>query len=616
MAVNQVATLGVKVDPRGAVQGANRAKRAITGIGKTASNVKSRIMSMQGALLGLGAGAVLKSIITTASSVESLRVRLKFLTGSVEDASTAFDVMNEFASKVPFSLEDIEKASPLLLTVAKDVSELNGLLEITGDIAAISGLTFDKTAEQIQRAMASGIASADLFRERGVAAFLGFEQGVQYSAAETRKHIEDMWENGTTTAVGATKELAGTFQGQVSMMQDAWRELKLAIADAGVFEMTSEVVLKLTEMLKDEKTLENMKKFGEGITTIGRAMGSIINTLLGLPPWVLEVGIIMAFLGGKKAKIVLAGITAIALGIDAITEAIKNAKNAAEIYEGPQVDFKPFMTEDGLAEHRRNLLALSDLTHHNFKEMAVDVIDFSATYIKHMKKTADINLWLKSIIGGDTRNGLPDHLRMLGEETDKVSGSFYRNKLATEIMGEQFDKLAEITKNAKEKQLEFTEGLSDSIENSIMKMTQGLMSFKDVVKNVFQYVAAQVVRNNIANPLAKYLSQIMGGAIGGFATGTPQQSIGNPHKAVGGGVMGGSSYVVGERGPELFTPQGNGMITPNHRMGGGQSINVTYSPNIQALDPITASNVIGENAPTIVNIIRQAFNENGNEVAI
>ena len=29
MAVNQVATLGVKVDPRGAVTGANRAKRAM-----------------------------------------------------------------------------------------------------------------------------------------------------------------------------------------------------------------------------------------------------------------------------------------------------------------------------------------------------------------------------------------------------------------------------------------------------------------------------------------------------------------------------------------------------------------------------------------------------------
>ena len=236
MATNQIATLGVKVDPRGAVTGASRAKRAITGIGDSARRVKGRIMSMQGALLGLGAGAVLKSIITTASSVESLNVRLKFLTGSTEDAAKAFEVMNDFAKKVPFSLEDIEKASPLLLTVANNVDELNELLEITGDIAAVSGLSFDKTAEQLQRAMASGISSADLFRERGVAAFLGFEAGVSKTGKETAEIIKKMFRDGTTTAKGATDELKDTFQGQVSMMQDAWRELKLAIADAGVFE--------------------------------------------------------------------------------------------------------------------------------------------------------------------------------------------------------------------------------------------------------------------------------------------------------------------------------------------------------------------------------------------
>jgi len=102
MAINQIANLGVKVDPRGAVTGANRAKRAITGIGESARGVKNRIMSMQGALLGLGAGALVKSIITTASEVESLQVRLKFLTGSAEDSAKAFETMTKFASQVPF----------------------------------------------------------------------------------------------------------------------------------------------------------------------------------------------------------------------------------------------------------------------------------------------------------------------------------------------------------------------------------------------------------------------------------------------------------------------------------------------------------------------------------
>jgi hypothetical protein len=42
-----------------------------------------------------------------------------------------------------------------------------------------------------------------------------------------------------------------------------------------------------------------------------------------------------------------------------------------------------------------------------------------------------------------------------------------------------------------------------------------------------------------------------------------------PARALGGSVMGGRSYLVGEHGPEMFTPMGGGNITPNGRLGGG-----------------------------------------------
>jgi hypothetical protein len=40
-------------------------------------------------------------------------------------------------------------------------------------------------------------------------------------------------------------------------------------------------------------------------------------------------------------------------------------------------------------------------------------------------------------------------------------------------------------------------------------------------------------------------------------------------RAAGGPVSQGGSYIVGEKGPELFTPGSSGMITPNHALGGG-----------------------------------------------
>jgi hypothetical protein len=51
-------------------------------------------------------------------------------------------------------------------------------------------------------------------------------------------------------------------------------------------------------------------------------------------------------------------------------------------------------------------------------------------------------------------------------------------------------------------------------------------------------------------------------------------------RALGGPVAGGSTYLVGERGPELFTPSSSGNITPNGAMGGN-----TITVNVQGADP-------------------------------
>jgi hypothetical protein len=67
---------------------------------------------------------------------------------------------------------------------------------------------------------------------------------------------------------------------------------------------------------------------------------------------------------------------------------------------------------------------------------------------------------------------------------------------------------------------------------------------------------------------------IVGSVIGAFGGG----------KAKGGPVAGGTSYLVGERGPELFTPNTSGMITPNNRLSGSGAnvFNITVNGAIDA----------------------------------
>jgi len=63
------------------------------------------------------------------------------------------------------------------------------------------------------------------------------------------------------------------------------------------------------------------------------------------------------------------------------------------------------------------------------------------------------------------------------------------------------------------------------------------------------------------------------GFIGNAFPGLKKSDVGvDGTKAAGGPVKGGGSYLVGEKGPELFTPGVSGMVTPNHKLGGSTNV--------------------------------------------
>lgn len=91
----------------------------------------------------------------------------------------------------------------------------------------------------------------------------------------------------------------------------------------------------------------------------------------------------------------------------------------------------------------------------------------------------------------------------------------------------------------------------------------------------------------------------LGESIGGF--------IGDvAFRADGGPVSGGSPYIVGEQGPELFVPRYSGAIVPNHALGGGgQTINMTFNGVGMEIQGF-----IKNNRGALGRIAVQAVNEN------
>ena len=292
--------------------------------------LKNSVFNLRNALVGLGAGLVVKSFVDTGREVERLRVRFKFLFDEANEGEKAFKGLIKFASQVPFSLEEIQRGSANLAVVSKDADELNKLLKITGDIASASGLDFQTTAEQIQRTFAGGINSADLFRERGVRALLGFEAGVAISAEQSRNHIMKAFDEGTLSVVGASAVMAKTFDGTLSMIGDKFNLFKMAVMDSAPFDF-----LKASAMLIEKELEKNFggieksaEKIGEAIVAttvktllfatqiidkfkpvfdfIGASIANLVNFVRALPPPLDTIGVIGFLLLGTRGKLLVA----------------------------------------------------------------------------------------------------------------------------------------------------------------------------------------------------------------------------------------------------------------------------------------------------------------------
>ena len=65
----------------------------------------------------------------------------------------------------------------------------------------------------------------------------------------------------------------------------------------------------------------------------------------------------------------------------------------------------------------------------------------------------------------------------------------------------------------------------------------------------------------------------------GYITGAPSTAPGVAGaRAAGGPVTGGSAYLIGERGPEIFRPASSGTVVPNHKLGAGGGSVTIHAP--------------------------------------
>ncbi len=738
MASNQ--TVKLNLDTTEFDRGIARATRSLGSVDRSANQLRGAFSNLQtvivGAVAALGTFKLAKGFLDTAREMENLGVQLKFLTGSAEDGARALKIVEDAAAESTFQLQDMALAAPSLLAVTDNVEELGELLAITGDIAAASGLDFQTVALQLQRTFSAGIASADLFRDRAVKSMLGFQEGVRYTAEQSKQLIINGFRDQTISIVGASAEMANTFDGVVSMMNDKFFKFQNAVMDSGPFEALKATMKTVdTALVENFGSIENAAvKIGDAIVAstvkvllfatqildnmkpvfdfIGTSIANLVNFVRALPPPIDTIGVIGFLMLGGKGKLVVAVIAGVfdqvrALigdiigGLGTMYGAIARAGAAVGLFSTEQLEAAEKAVKEMSDTSERLNTSMADLNKITedagnsakvvFEGLGVEIDadtmkakGLTGALLEQIKVIDQLVLKNRQIAGADANDGFAGNdktddkkaekqdealNKKLQKEADALRRKFeaLQKSLFTEEEAEQgsynsklailndyykgrthFDKeyarlreaveakhqkkLAEIANAQTQKQLDiFKSGefqkldLSEMSNDQLVDFTKeaGLTVLSELSKqnraafNAMKAYNLAIAIMNTAQGVTRALALpfpfnlAIAGIVGAAGAIQIAAIAGQKYQGrkSGGSVQGGTPYVIGERGPEMFIPNQTGTIIPNGNMGSNKDVNVTF--NIQALDARGVDELIVQRKGLITNIIRDAANQKG-----
>lgn len=133
---------------------------------------------------------------------------------------------------------------------------------------------------------------------------------------------------------------------------------------------------------------------------------------------------------------------------------------------------------------------------------------------------------------------------------------------------EDLDLFKEKGKDTFEELKDAINGWGNEFTNVLTEATMtGKLSFSDLANSVIRDLIRMQIQSAVTTPLVNMGKEFLGINVAGA-------------RAMGGPVTSGKSYLVGENGPEIFTPSGSGGITANNQIASGgvtvnQVINVT-----------------------------------------
>jgi hypothetical protein len=217
-------------------------------------------------------------------------------------------------------------------------------------------------------------------------------------------------------------------------------------------------------------------------------------------------------------------------------------------------------------------------------------LDIQYQYAQELAKEKDIDAQRAIIFEGQV--ALVANQREVQRELNKLQQQNDQDRLAS--LQKAIEKQYELNA-AVQNQLRLADGVANTLGeglgsafNALIAGAQGWeKSLQQIASGVLLDIANQLIRifviEQAINAIKAFLTPFSpatplgagGGTVGKFGTLGPNYGI--PQRAKGGPVSSGQTYMVGERGPELFVPGRSGSIVPNDKLGSGGSTSVVVN---------------------------------------
>ena len=412
-----------------------------------------------------------------------------------------------------------------------------------------------------------------------------------------------------TAALGVT----GTeFEKQIALLK------KLGDEEAA-FELARQKMINLV----GKAGVDNMTKFGQEVTDLGNNFAKVMTLMKNSMANFLQNSGILKLVSGAVERTALLG-QAEASGQNLATP--EGAKLQDLI--GQRDKLTKTFGKDALSPNKRGQFALDILGREkgkglfgaanvqdlqDAKEFLNDEIVALQKKINLKDKEAEADALIESIQKARVKN-LDKEIEMLERSFTMTSAEFEIEKQIAEMKeeGEIKDedeirrKLQKIQMLEKEKKLaeetaaafdRMAQSIATDIADGIQGMIRGTSTLGDMMNNVLNKLIDAAFNMALFGNMQGTLGgggglfgSILGGLGGIFSGGKGGGGVLPPSPimvaANGGRIPGGKPSLVGERGPELFTPASSGFVTPNHALGGSTTVIV----NVDA----TGSNVEGD----------------------